>query len=1651
MGASRIAGRYELQEELGEGGMGVVWRALDVKTGSAVAIKLMKDISDPVAVELFTKEWKALAEISHPNIVEVRDVDVIEENRQKKPFFVMPLLRGSTLADLIANASARLTLERIVEITTHVCRGLQAAHQRGLVHRDLKPSNIFVMDDDSAKIIDFGVVHLAGSKSITGQKGTFQYMSPEQAQLKEITPSSDLFSMGVILYEALTRRKPFARKTAEETMDAVINYIPPPVSELHPNINQNVSKVVHKCLAKKPIHRFASAKDLADALQKAARNEPVFDSSKIEPRIERAKTAYKNGDEIFASEILAELESEGHLDPRITVLRMQIDVTVKQKKIRQLLESAHARMEQDEIPLALDKVREVLELDAQNPDALAMREAMEKQRNEKQIAKWLELAQTHLSNRDFGAARNAAQEVLAIRAADSRAMDLLEKIESTEADARRVREQKEQLYSSAMRAYQNGEIDSALGKLERLFSVARANPNAAIPERDAVYQSFYNEVRSERETIHSSFEDAQRQFSEKNFAGAMAICRQLLAKYPNDGTFQALKIHIEDAERQELSSYIAEVSKRLEGEPDLDKRVNVLRDASERYPNETQFAQQLKSIRERRDLVNSIVAKAHQYDERGQYAEAISQWDILRNIHPQYAGLAFEMEQCRKKRERQAHEEEHSRLIEEIDALIEDRAFSKAMECADAALAEFPGDTELSGLRTLAEQGLERTKESRRLYEMGQQALAEKDLVQATDLLRKSYDLDPRAPGLRDAVVTVLTERARGLAEENWREAEPLYQQASEIDATHPAVRALRSSISEGKRHNFVGQYLTECRALVASGRPEEAAEKIRAARAEYPNDPRLERFQVELLKDLNEFRRREERGRDRAVLGENRRLAEQNPNRENLVSVLEKSYAIRDKYADDAEIAETIADIEVSVKRAAKVEDLSELLSLKTVMTGTDGRAVGSRPVGSLASVREGKKRPKLVGKNDEKTKIFEAPKQERKPSPVLVFLKDAENVVKVLGAKAVALARPAGKLSSTTLLVISSAIVLVAAGTYVILRPHAPSQPNKPEVPASIHIATDPADSSVTSNGSPITNGMALAGATIEVSHLGYKTKLVEIQQATDGKIVLEPEPVRISIHTSEPAGSVTLDDKSVGELSDGNLEVDGPADAGTHKLNVIAPGKTLFAVAIRTSIGGQPSVATLQSKDIFVVTALGDHATLYATDQLKSVRIGDQSINVSPSGAAITLTDQNRQLDFVNGKENGSFAIPKSNAPFLALQSLNADGQLLITTTAENAVLMVDGIPAPRGKRGWTISKAPGVAHKFVLSAEGYDSESWSYVFLRGQTLSKLVELHAKPSQPQLAGLLITECTPEAEIAVDGQNKGRLDATGGQHFPAFLAPGKHTIKFSKFGFETLSREIEIDAGQPGKSLWDRTVSKVVLALSVATLSFEVPSQLSAKDVNVTLRRVDESRVQATNAAKELQLQPGQYEIQAEAPGYQKFTDKVSLQAGSKIRVPLNLMPIPDYVFENPSQVAHEDKWLKSTVSGKFVNLKPGLLHEELVFYHPGKTLFWNKKAEWQVEDPARRARILYSLEGQGKFSRKLVVGDETSNQISGKKVDAQATGQESSFSVHVSIDGTRVRITNDKGEILDEFSALDQDFSKGRIGIRTESPFIVRSDNQ
>ncbi|MEK7753236.1 MAG: serine/threonine-protein kinase, partial [Acidobacteriota bacterium] len=318
-----LQGRYEIRDVIGKGGMGVVYRAWDSVIRRDVALKTIRDSPSREALDLFRKECAVLAQVSHPNIIEIFDLGELEAESGAKPYFVMPLMNGQTLEWIIRHQNDRLTVERVVDIVCQTCRGLQAAHEKGLIHRDVKPSNIFVLNDDSVKIIDFGVAHMADTRSTIGHKGTLLYMSPEQLEMKPLTPLSDLFSAATLCYEALTGRRPFERPSQGETVRAILAENATPVSEINAAVNSSVSRVIHKAMAKQPRHRFASARDFADALQKALRNEPLefLDPSRLKPRVERATRAFEQGDLAFASEIAGELEAEGFLSTEVTALR----------------------------------------------------------------------------------------------------------------------------------------------------------------------------------------------------------------------------------------------------------------------------------------------------------------------------------------------------------------------------------------------------------------------------------------------------------------------------------------------------------------------------------------------------------------------------------------------------------------------------------------------------------------------------------------------------------------------------------------------------------------------------------------------------------------------------------------------------------------------------------------------------------------------------------------------------------------------------------------------------------------------------------------------------------------------------------------------------------------------------------------------------------------------------------------------------------------------------------------------------------------------------------------------------------------------------------------------------------------------------------
>lgn len=834
--------------------MGVVYKAYDTVTRRYVALKTISGIGNSLALNLFEKEWSVLARLSHPNIVDILETGQFEENGQRKPFFVMPLLPGITLDRLINSDSHRLTVERTVEIIAQTCRGLQAAHDQGLVHRDIKPSNIFVLDDDSVKIIDFGVVHLAEVRTATGMKGTLQYLAPELLTGKPPSPLSDIFSLAVVCYEALTGRKPFARPTEEETAEAIRTHIPPPASDINAAINQLVSRTVHKAMAKQPLHRFSGAREFGEVLKKAQRNEPIecFDSSRIQPRIERVKKAQAEGDYQFARDILTELEAEGHLDPQIPLLRIQLDQIIQQKTIRQLLENARTRVEEEEYPLALQKIQEILEIAPQQMDALQMKAEIEKRRSEKQVDQWYRLVHQHIGNQLFSQARQGLEEILRLRPTDVQAHTLLAQVDQQEKSSINLRKEREQLYESALDCYRQGEISTALDKLERVLSLSRQSPGTENAEKEAQYQGLYKQIRSEREVFRNAYAEARHYLEEKNFNGVLALCAEMLKKNPSDPLFQALKLEAEERERQELSAAVAEVGRRVEAEADLDRQISILKEATQRYPKDQHFQDNLKLIRERRDLVNSIVNKAKQYEQRSQFAEALGQWDILRNIYRKYPGLDVEVERLTRRRDEQARAETKSRWVRQIDQHLELGDYDKAQSAIQEALLEFPADRELTSLEKLVAQGTERRIEAERHFEEGKKVCESGDFENGISCFRKAVELDKRNRTIRAALLNALLDHGRTLMSKDWQSAKPLIQEALQLEEGNPVARSLFAQVQDQERQGEVDTCVWEARDLQAAGDLKGALSKVQAVLKKYPNEMRLSQLQTTLLNSLH-------------------------------------------------------------------------------------------------------------------------------------------------------------------------------------------------------------------------------------------------------------------------------------------------------------------------------------------------------------------------------------------------------------------------------------------------------------------------------------------------------------------------------------------------------------------------------------------------------------------------------------------------------------------------------------------------------------------------------------------------------------------------------------------------------------------------------
>ena len=287
MRAGDRLGRYQILSELGAGGMGVVYRALDERLDREVAIKVLpEEVADETdRLARFELEAKAVARLDHPNILAIHDFGTEEG----VAYAVTELLEGENLRETVL--SGTLTPRKALLLGQEIATGLAAAHEKGIIHRDLKPENIFLTTDGRVKILDFGLTKLthpetdiveaaelpteASATAAGVVMGTPGYVSPEQLRGKPADARSDIFALGVVLYEMLSGTRPFAGTTADEVSAATLKDDPAPVSERVNKIMPGVGTIVSHCLEKRPEERFQSAHDLIFALQAASQATPA--------------------------------------------------------------------------------------------------------------------------------------------------------------------------------------------------------------------------------------------------------------------------------------------------------------------------------------------------------------------------------------------------------------------------------------------------------------------------------------------------------------------------------------------------------------------------------------------------------------------------------------------------------------------------------------------------------------------------------------------------------------------------------------------------------------------------------------------------------------------------------------------------------------------------------------------------------------------------------------------------------------------------------------------------------------------------------------------------------------------------------------------------------------------------------------------------------------------------------------------------------------------------------------------------------------------------------------------------------------------------------------------------------------------------------
>lgn len=622
----RQIGRYQLLNVIGQGGMGIVYRAVDSSMDRIVAIKMLHGAfaEDKDLLARFHREVRSTANLQHKNIVTVFTLD----DFQGFPYMVMEYLEGSSMAEMISSRKPLHLVEKI-GLVCQVCEGLQYAHERKVIHRDIKPGNILVLKDGVAKIVDFGIARAGKSETLThtGQIiGSIYYMSPEQIGSGTVDGRSDIYSAGVTLYQFLTGEYPFKGEDTAGTFFKILNEPVPSIRKLLPEVPEALDAILAKSMAKNVEERYQTAEEFG------------YDLSRLQEKMKA-----------------------GMLD--------------------EFLSQAQQAIERKEWDLARQQLQEILKFDRRNSRVNELfqivREEMQRQQRSAQIEQLRMRAQVALAGRQFDEAFAAVDEARRLDPDDAELKSLYQSIKE---EVDREREIVEAL-RRGQAAFYAGDLNDAKQAISKVLEI-RVDHTEARALGSLIQKEI--EERSRKAQLQDFVEEARREISGRNFIAALKALKEAQEIDPSDSNIRDLinwasRGHEQEKLKNELEKATTTIGQLL-GQGTYTEALNACEVALQRFPQEPallelqQLAKRQFDLSERKRAVEELCVEARRLANAGQDEEAL---DFLENAVKSFSGepnletlLTMTRVECEHKRQEQEEREiqSQSELAEQLAA-----------------------------------------------------------------------------------------------------------------------------------------------------------------------------------------------------------------------------------------------------------------------------------------------------------------------------------------------------------------------------------------------------------------------------------------------------------------------------------------------------------------------------------------------------------------------------------------------------------------------------------------------------------------------------------------------------------------------------------------------------------------------------------------------------------------------------------------------------------------------------------------------------------------------------------------------------------------------------------------------------------------------